>query len=117
MNSVNHLHPKITNEHRAKFAYIYIRQSTTGQILHNTESTARQYDLAKRAAVLGWPRDRIQVIDEDWGRSGTSTDMRSGFQQLMAEVGMARVGLVLSLEASRLARNNSDWCQLIELCS
>lgn len=117
MNSLNSLPSKITTEHQAKLAYVYLRQSSPGQVLHNTESTARQYALVERAIALGWPRDRIQVIDEDLGRSGTSTDLRSGFQQLTTEVGLARVGLVLSLEASRLSRNNSDWSQLLELCS
>jgi DNA invertase Pin-like site-specific DNA recombinase len=117
MNSVNYLHSKITTEHRAKLAYGYLRQSSPGQVQHNTESTTRQYALLERAVALGWPRDRVQIIDEDLGRSGTSTDLRSGFQQIMTEVGLAHVGLVLSLEASRLSRNNSDWCHLLELCS
>jgi DNA invertase Pin-like site-specific DNA recombinase len=86
-------------------------------VQHNTESTTRQYALVERAVALGWPRDRVQIIDEDLGCSGISTDLRSGFQQIMTEVGLAHVGLVLSLEASRLSRNNSDWCHLLELCS
>jgi DNA invertase Pin-like site-specific DNA recombinase len=117
MNSANLLHSKITTTHQAKLAYIYLRQSSPGQVQHNTESTTRQYALVKRAVALGWPRDRVRIIDEDLGRSGTSTDLRPGFQQLMTEVGLAQVGLVLSLEASRLSRNNSDWCHLLELCS
>lgn len=117
MNTVNFLHSKITTEHRAKFAYLYLRQSTPGQVLHNTESTVRQYALVERAVSLGWPKDRVQIIDDDLGCSGTSTDLRSGFQLLMTEIGLAHVGLVLSLEASRLARNNSDWHHLLELCS
>jgi DNA invertase Pin-like site-specific DNA recombinase len=117
MNSTNLLHSKTTPDHRAKLAYVYLRQSTPGQVQNNTESTTRQYALVERAVALGWPRDRVQVIDEDLGCSGSSTDLRSGFQQLMTEVGLAHVGLVLSLEASRLSRNNSDWCHLLELCS
>src|SRR5262244_3123528 len=117
MNSANLLHSKTTPAHRAKLAYVYLRQSTPGQVQNNTESTTRQYALVERAVTLGWPRDRVQVIDEDLGCSGSSTDLRSGFQQLMTEVGLAHVGLVLSLEASRLSRNNSDWCHLLELCS
>jgi DNA invertase Pin-like site-specific DNA recombinase len=117
MNSTDFLRSKISNEHRAKAAYIYLRQSTPGQVMHNTESTARQYALTDRAVALGWPEDRIHIIDEDLGRSGATSENRFGFQHLIAEVGMARVGLVLSLEASRLSRNSSDWCRLLELCS
>lgn len=105
MNPASVIPSKITTAHRSKFAYVYLRQSTLGQVLHNTESTIRQYALFERAVALGWPKDRVVVIDEDLGRSGASADLRSGFQQLMAEIGQARVGLVLSLEASRLARN------------
>ena len=76
-----------------------------------------QYQLVERATQLGWPADRVQVIDEDLGKSGASAEHRSGFQYLMTEIGLDRVGLVLSLDASRLARHNSDWYRLIELCS
>lgn len=117
MNPASVIPSKITTAHQSKFAYVYLRQSTLGQVLHHTESTIRQYALVERAVALGWPKDRVLVIDEDLGRSGASADLRSGFQQLMAEIGLARVGLVLSIEASRLARNNSDWYRLIELCS
>ena len=81
------------------------------------ESTELQYRLVERAMALGWPRERIRVIDEDLGKSGCSSDQRLGFQQLIAEIGLGRVGLVLSLDASRLARNNSDWYHLLELCA
>ncbi|MCI0390540.1 MAG: recombinase family protein [Acidobacteria bacterium] len=117
MNSLNSFHSKVTTEHQAKLAYVYLRQSSPGQVLHNTESTVRQYALVDRAVTLGWPKDRVQVIDEDLGRSGASADWRSGFQQLVTEVSLGHVGLVLSLEASRLARNNGDWAQLLNLCS
>jgi DNA invertase Pin-like site-specific DNA recombinase len=70
MNSLNSFHSKVTTEHQAKLAYVYLRQSSPGQVLHNTESTARQYALVDRAVALGWPKDRVQVIDEDLGRSG-----------------------------------------------
>lgn len=117
MNPSNTVRPKITTEHCAKLAYVYLRQSSPGQVLHNTESTVRQYALIERAVALGWPRDRVRIIDDDLGRSGTSTDRRPGFQQLMVEVGLAQVGLVLALEADRLSRNSGDWYRLIELCS
>jgi len=117
MNLNNHQYSKITTAHQAKIACVYLRQSTLGQLAHNTESTIRQYGLVDRAVTLGWPKDRIQVIDEDLGRSGTSTEFRSGFQQLLVQVGLSQVGMVLSIEASRLARNNSDWAHLIQICS
>src|SRR3954453_17956549 len=103
--------------HRAKLAYIYISQSTAGQVRQHQESTALQYRLVDRAAGLGWPRERIVVVDDDLGKSGTASTERQGFQRLIAEIGLGKVGLVLSLDASRLARNNRDWHQLLELCS
>ena len=76
-----------------------------------------QYRLVERASLFGWPRERVHVIDDDLGKSGTSSRDRHGFQTLIAEVGLGKAGLVLSLDASRLARNNRDWHQLLELCS
>jgi DNA invertase Pin-like site-specific DNA recombinase len=108
---------RITTAHRAKLAYVYVRQSTAGQVRQHQESTELQYRLVDRAVLLGWPHERVQVIDEDLGRSGASSDARQGFQRLIAEIGLGKVGLVLSLDASRLARNNRDWHQLLELCS
>lgn len=110
-------HPLITTTHRAKLAYVYVRQSSLGQVTRHGESTDLQYHLVDRAVTLGWPRERVVTIDEDLGKSGASADQRLGFQRLIAEIGLAHVGLVLSLDASRLARNNSDWYQLLELCS
>src|SRR3954447_20544340 len=103
--------------HRAKLAYIYVRQSTAGQVRQHQESTTLQYRLVDRAAGLGWPRERIVVIDDDLGKSGAASAERHGFQRLIAEIGLGNAGLVLSLDASRLARNNRDWHQLLELCS
>jgi excisionase family DNA binding protein len=108
---------KITNEHMAKLAYVYVRQSSLSQVIRHAESTDLQYELVERAAQLGWPKERIQVIDDDLGKSGASTDSRLGFQNLMAEIGLGKVGIVLSMDASRLSRNNADWYQLLELCS
>ena len=96
---------------------IYVRQSTAGQVRQHQESTELQYRLVDRAALFGWPKERIEVIDDDLGKSGTSSDSRGGFQRLIAEIGLGKAGLVLSLDASRLARNNHDWHQLLELCS
>jgi DNA invertase Pin-like site-specific DNA recombinase len=110
-------HPKIRPEHLDRHALIYVRQSTPMQVRDHIASTARQYDLARCADGFGWPKEHIQVIDQDQGRSGASTIGRDGFQYLMAEVCLGHVGAVLSLEASRLARSNSDWCRLTEICS
>jgi DNA invertase Pin-like site-specific DNA recombinase/uncharacterized protein YndB with AHSA1/START domain len=107
---------KIKPSHTQRAAYVYIRQSTPGQVEHNRESTARQYALAERARQLGWDQQQIVIVDEDLGLSGSSTDKRSGFARLTTEVAMAQVGIVLGLEVSRLARNNADWYRLLELC-
>lgn len=107
---------KVRAEHLKRDAYLYVRQSTLRQVFENTESTQRQYALRDRAVALGWPNDRIIVIDSDLGQSGADSD-RQGFQRLVADVGMARAGIVLGLEVSRLARNCSDWHQLLEICA
>src|SRR5881628_1574769 len=107
---------KIKLSHTQRAAYVYIRQSTPGQVEHNRESTARQYALAERACQLGWPREQVVIVDEDLGLSGSSTDKRSGFVRMTSEVALARVGIILGLEVSRLARNNADWYRLLELC-
>jgi DNA invertase Pin-like site-specific DNA recombinase len=107
---------KIRPVHTQRAAYVYIRQSTPGQVEHNRESTARQYALADRACQLGWSKEQVVLIDEDLGLSGSSTDKRSGFARLTSEVALAHVGIVLGLEVSRLARNNADWYRLLELC-
>jgi DNA invertase Pin-like site-specific DNA recombinase len=106
---------KITAVHLSRQAIVYLRQSSPAQVEHNRESTERQYALAGKARELGWPEDRILVIDEDLGLSGAGSVARSGFSRLTAEVALARVGLVLGLEVSRLARNNADWHRLIDL--
>jgi DNA invertase Pin-like site-specific DNA recombinase len=106
---------KITASHLSRQAIVYLRQSSAAQVEHNRESTDRQYALTAKARELGWPDDRILVIDEDLGVSGSGAVVRSGFQRLTAEVALARVGLVLGLEVSRLARNNADWHRLIDL--
>ena len=106
-----------TTEQRAKMAYVYIRQSSLMQVTRHGESTELQYSLVERAVQLGWPRERVEIIDEDLGKSGADALRRRGFQYLLAEISLARAGLVLSYDASRLARNNRDWYQLLEVCS
>jgi DNA invertase Pin-like site-specific DNA recombinase len=108
---------KVTAAHLSRRALLYIRQSSLKQVLHNTESAIRQYDLRGKAIALGWPAGQITVIDIDQGHSGASAADREGFQQLVAEVSLGRAGIVLGLECSRLARNNADWHQLLEICA
>ena len=103
-----------TADHLSRDAYLYVRQSTVRQVYENTESTRRQYALRERAVALGWPAERVVVIDTDLGQSGADRD-RDGFQRLVAEVGMGRAGIVLGLEVSRLARNSTDWHRLLEI--
>src|SRR5260221_3169995 len=108
-------HAKITASHLSRQAVVYLRQSSAAQVEHNRESTERQYALASKARDLGWPAERVVVIDEDLGLSGSGAVARSGFARLTAEVALAHVGLVLGLEVSRLARNNAEWYRLIDL--
>ena len=107
---------KVTAAHLSRTALLYVRQSSLKQVIHNTESAIRQYDLRGKAISLGWGADQITVIDIDQGHSGASAADREGFQHLVAEVSLGRAGIVLGLECSRLARNSADWHQLLELC-
>jgi DNA invertase Pin-like site-specific DNA recombinase len=108
---------KVTADHLRKQAILYVRQSTLHQVKENRESTALQYDLKRRAQELGWKDEQTVVIDEDLGHSGATAMGRSGFQRLVAEVSLGRVGLVMGLSVSRLARNNADWHRLLEICA
>ena len=108
---------KVTPSHLRRDAYLYVRQSTVRQVFENTESTRRQYALRESAVAMGWPIERVIVIDSDLGKSGASSVDREGFQKLVGEVGMGRAGIVLGLEVSRLARNCTDWHRLLEICA
>ncbi len=108
---------KVTADHLRRDAYLYVRQSTPRQVVENVESTQRQYALRDRAVAAGWPAERIHVIDNDLGKSGSSAIARDGFQRLVSEVALGQAGIVMGLEVSRLARNSADWHRLIELCS
>jgi DNA invertase Pin-like site-specific DNA recombinase len=108
---------KVAPQHLERDAYLYIRQSTARQVIENTESTQRQYALRDRAVALGWPLERIHILDCDLGKSGSQAAGRDGFQKLVGEVALSKAGLVMGLEVSRLARNSADWHRLIELCS
>jgi DNA invertase Pin-like site-specific DNA recombinase len=107
---------KVTPSHTHRAAVIYVRQSSSAQVEHNRESTERQYALVHRAVDLGWHREQVTIIDEDLGLSGAGIAKRAGFARLAADVALAKVGLVLGLEVSRLARNNADWYRLLDLC-
>ena len=110
------VHQKVTTSHLGRDAYLYVRQSTLRQVFEHGESTRRQYALRERAMALGWPTERVVVIDSDLGLSGADGD-REGFKRLVAEVSMGRAGIVLGLEVSRLARNSTDWHRLLEICA
>jgi DNA invertase Pin-like site-specific DNA recombinase len=108
---------KIGPDHLRRDAFLYVRQSSLRQVFENTESTKRQYALRDRAVALGWPIERVHVIDSDLGLSGAQAAGRDGFQHLVTEVAMGHAGIVLGLEVSRLARNNADWHRLLELAA
>ncbi|RLC14793.1 MAG: recombinase family protein [Deltaproteobacteria bacterium] len=108
---------KIQNYHLDRHAIVYVRQSTMQQVERHQESTRLQYGLVTKATHLGWPSQRVRVIDEDQGLSASSAVGRLGFQRLVAEVGLDHVGIVLGVEMSRLARSNRDWHQLLEICA
>jgi len=111
------MNPKIADHHRSKPAYIYLRQSTPGQVRHHQESTERQYALRGMALELGWSESLIRTLDRDLGKTGTEMAGREDFKTLVADVSMGQVGAVFALEVSRLARSNLDWHRLLELCS
>lgn len=108
---------KILAVHLGRDAYVYVRQSTLTQVREHTESLARQYELRERAVALGWDAHQVRVIDADLGRSGSETTAREGFKELVADVGLGHVGIIFGIEVSRLARNNADWYQLLDLCA
>lgn len=108
---------KVTEQHLARKAIVYVRQSTLRQVHQHQESGGLQYALKDRAVAWGWPSARVEIIDEDQGRSGASAEQRSGFQRLVAEVGLNHVGLVLGIEMSGLARSNRDWYRLLDMCA
>lgn len=108
---------KVRPRHLDRLAVVYVRQSSLRQVQQHQESTKLQYGLCERAVALGWPRERVLVIDEDLGRSAASAEGRPGFQRLVADVGLDRVGIVLGIDMSRLARSCMDWYHLLEVCS
>jgi DNA invertase Pin-like site-specific DNA recombinase len=107
----------VGSDHLRRAAFVYIRQSSLAQVENNTESTRRQYALVDKALSLGWTRAAVSVVDDDLGLSGAQTVGRFGFAHMATEIAMGRVGIVLCLEVSRLARNNADWYRLLDLCA
>src|SRR5215213_5781976 len=114
---MNAISPKIEPRHLGLRAVVHVRQSTPRQVLANQESTRRQYQLAERARQMGWAAPQVEIIDEDLGLSGAGSQARTGFQRLVAAIGLGEVGLVQVTEVSRLSRRNSDWHRVIELCA
>lgn len=110
---------KISSEHLARIAVTYVRQSTPAQVRNNIESRELQYELKERAVRLGWPVERVRVIDSDLGISAGSAALadREGFRELAGEVALGNVGLIVGVEVSRLARDNSAWYQLLDVCA
>jgi len=108
---------KIGPSHLERLAVIYVRQSTAQQVLDHQESTRLQYGLVARARRMGWPEERILLIDDDLGKSGSDSEGRVGFKRLVSEVGLDHVGIILGVEMSRLARSSKDWHQLLEICA
>src|SRR6202047_310073 len=111
------MNPKIAEHHHSRSAYVYLRQSTPGQVLHHQESTERQYALREKAQELGWSEAAIRTLDRDLGKTGTQTAGREDFKTLVADVSMGQVGAVFALEVSRLSRSDLDWHRLLELCA
>jgi DNA invertase Pin-like site-specific DNA recombinase len=107
---------KVRDHHLDRKALVYIRQSSPQQVAEHKESTARQYALADVAVALGWPRDRVEIIDADQGRTGQTVEGRHGFQYILAELGLDHVGILLGQDASRLARSDPDWAPLVRSC-
>ena len=108
---------KITVSHLSRNAYIYIRQSTEHQVRENIESQERQYELFDLALQYQWKEESILIIDDDQGTSASTSGQRDGFARLAADVALGKAGIIFGLDVSRLARNNRDWYQLLDLCS
>jgi DNA invertase Pin-like site-specific DNA recombinase len=111
------MNAKIKECHLERPAYVYLRQSTQRQVLLNRESTERQYALRDKAIELGWPPAKIRVLDRDLGKSGAQIADREDFKTLLFDVSVGKVGAVVALEASRLARSSLDWHRLIQICT
>ena len=109
--------PMVQPHHLRRKAVVYIRQSTGHQVLTNIESQRLQHAMREHAHHLGWPDERIEVVETDMGRTAQSTERRDGYKALLAEVALGQVGMVLSYESTRLSRNCTDWYPLLDLCA
>lgn len=110
-------HDDITASHRSRIACVYVRQSSVHQVQHHQESLRRQRDLVERAVALGWPRDRVTIIDEDQGETAARSGERVGFDEMVAQAALGKVGLILGLDVSRISRSNRTWYHLLDICS
>ena len=108
---------QITERHRGRLALVYVRQSSVHQVLHHQESQRRQRHFVERASQLGWPPERIQVVDDDLGQSGSRSGQRLGFEEMVSRTALGQIGLILAVEVSRLARSNRDWYHLLDVCA
>jgi DNA invertase Pin-like site-specific DNA recombinase len=108
---------KVRTEHLSRKAYIYVRQSSPGQVVNHPEGARRQRDLVKLAVALGWPASKIVVLDADQGKTGRTATGREAFKRMLGDVSFGEVGIVIGLEVARLARNGADWFPLVEMCS
>jgi DNA invertase Pin-like site-specific DNA recombinase len=106
----------VTSAHLARRAIIYVRQSSPHQALSNQESLKLQYALTRRASELGWKPTQVEIIDSDLGQTGSTTEGRQGFKDLVTQVTLGQVGIIFSYDVTRLSRNCSDWYQLLDLC-
>jgi hypothetical protein len=111
------MNSKITEQHQNKPAYVYVRQSTMGQVRYHQESTERQYVLRQKALELGWSEAAIRTLDRDLGHSGAQMTGREDFKILVSDISLGQVGAVFALEVSRLARSDLDWHRLLQLCA
>src|SRR5262249_36617074 len=116
MNAPDTRPAKIHTHHLDRWAVVYVRQSSPQQVLRHTESAKVQANLRQQALAWGWPAERIRVIDQDQGRTATTSAGREGFRELLAEINLEHVGLVLGFQMSRLAREDEAWCRLMKLC-
>lgn len=103
----------ITERHRSRLALVYVRQSSLHQVIHHQESQRRQGDFVERAIQLGWAPERVQIVDDDLGHSGSRSGERAGFQEMVSRTALGQIGLILAVEVSRLARSNRDWYHII----
>jgi excisionase family DNA binding protein len=108
---------QITERHRSRLAMVYVRQSSPHQVIHHQESQRRQRHFVERAAQLGWPPERIEVLDDDLGHSGSRSGQRFGFEEMVSRTALGQIGLILALEVARLARSNRDWYHLLDVCA